>query len=81
LRDLEGACPLRIRTILPPSLRLQANDCWAVDNGKEFTDRLFGLRKPAATGEHELGMLCSALGIEHRLTPPKSPQTNVFVVE
>jgi hypothetical protein len=32
LRDLERACPIRIRTIL-------------TDNGKEFTDRLFGLRK------------------------------------
>jgi transposase-like protein len=50
LRDLERACPLRIRIILPPSHRLQANDCRAVDNGKEFTDRLFGLRKRAATG-------------------------------
>ena len=39
LRDLERACPMRIRTIL-------------TDNGKEFTDRLFGLRKRAATGEH-----------------------------
>ena len=40
LRDLERACPMRIRTIL-------------TDNGKEFTDRLFGLRKRAATGKHE----------------------------
>ena len=30
LRDLERTCPMRIRTIL-------------TDNGKEFTDRLFGL--------------------------------------
>jgi transposase InsO family protein len=37
LRDLERACPIRIRTIL-------------TDNGKEFTDRLFGLRKRDATG-------------------------------
>ena len=37
LRDLERACPMRIRTIL-------------TDNGKAFTDRLFGLRKRAATG-------------------------------
>lgn len=66
LRDLERACPLRIRTIL-------------TDNGKEFTDRLFGLRKRAATGEHEFGKLCAALDIEHRLTPPKSPQTNGMV--
>jgi len=37
LRDLERACPLRIRTIL-------------TDNGREFTDRLFGLRKRSPTG-------------------------------
>ena len=66
LRDLERACPMRIRTIL-------------TDNGKEFTDRLFGLRKRAATGEHEFDTLCAALDIEHRLTPPKSPQTNGMV--
>jgi transposase InsO family protein len=66
LRDLERACPIRIRTIL-------------TDNGKEFTDRLFGLRKRAATGEHEFDKLCTELAIEHRLTPPKSPQTNGMV--
>lgn len=66
LRDLERACPMRIRTVL-------------TDNGKEFTDRLFGLRKRAATGEHEFDKLCAALDIEHRLTPPKSPQTNGMV--
>jgi len=66
LRDLERACPIRIRTIL-------------TDNGKEFTDRLFGLRKRAATGAHEFDTLCTALDIEHRLTPPKSPQTNGMV--
>ncbi len=66
LRDLERACPMRIRTIL-------------TDNGKEFTDRLFGLRKRAATGAHAFDKLCAALDIEHRLTPPKSPQTNGMV--
>src|SRR6056297_451794 len=66
LRDLERACPIRIRTIL-------------TDNGKEFTDRLFGLRKRAATGEHEFDKLSAALDIEHRLTPPQSPQTNGMV--
>ncbi len=45
LRALERACPMRIRPILP-------------DNGKEFTDRLFGLRQRAATGAHE----CDTLG-------------------
>ena len=66
LRDLERACPIRIRTIL-------------TDNGKEFSDRLFGLRKRAATGEHECDKLCANLEIGHRLTPPKSPQTNGMV--
>jgi transposase InsO family protein len=66
LRDLERACPIRIRTVL-------------TDNGKEFTDRLFGLRKRLATGAHEFDTLCAALEIEHRLTPPKSPQTNGMV--
>ena len=36
LRDLERACPISIRTIL-------------TDNGKEFTERLFGLHKRVAT--------------------------------
>jgi len=66
LRDLERACPIRIRTIL-------------TDNGKEFTDRLFGLRKRVATGRHEFDRLCTELDIEHRLTPPRSPQTNGMV--
>ena len=63
LRDLERACPMKIRTIL-------------TDNGKEFTDRLFGLRKRAASGQHDFDQLCSDLGIEHRLAPPQHPQTN-----
>jgi len=66
LRDLERACPMRIRTIL-------------TDNGKESTDRLFGLRKRAATGGHEFDKLCFELDIVHRLTPPRSPQTNGIV--
>lgn len=66
LRDIERACPMRIRTIL-------------TDNGKEFTDRLFGLRKRAQSGKHEFDRLCADLDIEHRLTPPRSPQTNGMV--
>jgi transposase InsO family protein len=49
------------------------------DNGKEFTDRLFGLRKRAATRQHEFDRLCSALGLEHRLPAPRAPQTNGMV--
>jgi transposase InsO family protein len=51
----------------------------STDNGKKFMDRLFGLRKRAATGKHEFDTLCTELGIDHRLTPPQSPQTNGMV--
>jgi len=66
LRDLERAAPMRITRVL-------------TDNGKEFTDRLFGLRKRAATGNHDFDRLCAKLGIEHRLAPPMHPQTNGMV--
>jgi transposase InsO family protein len=66
LRDLHRACPIRIAKIL-------------TDNGKEFTDRLFASRAKVPSGEHEFDLLCNELGIEHRLTPPKSPQTNGMV--
>ena len=79
LRDLERACPMRIRTILTERAIEGAIGSSPMASGKEFTDRLFGLRKRAATGEHEFDTLCAALDIEHRLTPPKSPQTNGMV--
>jgi len=44
--------------------------------GKEFTDRLFGLRQRAASGEHDFDRLCDDLGIAHRRSPPMHPQTN-----
>ena len=47
--------------------------------GKEFTDRLFASRARAPSGTHEFDQLCTELGIEHRPTPPKSPQTNGMV--
>ena len=66
LKSLDQAAPFHIRTIL-------------TDNGKEFTDRLFASRERAATGEHAFDQLCTALGIEHRLTPVRRPQTNGMV--
>jgi transposase InsO family protein len=66
LRDLERAAPMKITCVL-------------TDNGKAFTDRLFGLRKRSPTGQHEFDLLCAELGIEHRLTPSMRPQTNGMV--
>ena len=66
LRDLERACPMKITRVL-------------TDNGKEFTDRLFGIHRRPATGDHAFDRLCADLGIEHRLTPVRRPQTNGMV--
>ena len=57
---------MRIQKVLP-------------DNGKEFTDRLFASRARQPTGEHEFDQLCASLGIEHRLTKPRTPRTNGMV--
>jgi transposase InsO family protein len=66
LKALRKACPIKITRIL-------------TDNGKEFTDRLFASRERKASGEHEFDLLCTELGIEHRLTRPRRPQTNGMV--
>lgn len=66
LAELQQACPLKIVKVL-------------TDNGKEFTDRLFSSRERKASGQHQFDQLCAALGIEHRLTKPRTPQTNGMV--
>jgi len=66
LGALHKACPLKIHKLL-------------TDNGKEFTHRLFASRARQPTGQHEFDQLCQALGIEHRLTKPRTPRTNGMV--
>ena len=66
LQHMLEAVPYQVHTIL-------------TDNGKEFTDRLFGLRRRGRTGNHDFDRLCADLGIEHRLAPPMHPQTNGMV--
>ena len=66
LNALAKAAAFKIRTIL-------------TDNGTEFTDRLFGSRAKQPSGQHAFDQLCQALDIEHRLTKPKTPQTNGMV--
>jgi transposase InsO family protein len=48
------------------------------DNGSQFTDR-FTSKKREPTGLHTFDMRCKALNIEHRLCPPRHPQTNGMV--
>ena len=66
LKSLHKASAFRIRTIL-------------TDNGKEFTDRLSASRERGPSGDHVFDQLCRELGIEHRLTPVRRPQTNGMV--
>ena len=47
------------------------------DNGKEFTNKVFGYN--ATNKTHEFEDLCLSLGIEHRLTKVRRPQTNGMV--
>jgi transposase InsO family protein len=65
LERLHAAAPMHITKLL-------------TDNGSQFTDRFQSkARKP--TGEHHFDVRCKALGIEHRLAPPRHPQTNGMV--
>jgi transposase InsO family protein len=65
LRRLKQAAPMNIRTIL-------------TDNGSPFTDR-FTSKTRTPSGQHAFDQRCLELGIEHRLCPPRHPQTNGMV--
>jgi len=49
------------------------------DNGKEFTDRYCTTGERQPTGRHAFDLACAAHAIEHRLSPPRHPQTNGMV--
>jgi transposase InsO family protein len=65
LRRLHQAAPMLISKIL-------------TDNGSQFTDR-FTARQRVPSVQHVLDKACLALNIEHRLSPPRHPQTNGMV--
>ena len=48
------------------------------DNGSQFTDRFTGKAKQPS-GKHAFDKRCAGLEIEHRLAPPRHPQTNGMV--
>jgi len=66
IKRLHKKCPIRIQTIL-------------TDNGKEFTDRFTANGEREPTGNHAFDKVCTGFGIEHRLIPPRHPQTNGMV--
>jgi transposase InsO family protein len=62
---LHEAAPMKISKLL-------------TDNGSQFTDRFTGKTKKAS-GRHAFDKRCAGLQIEHRLAPPRHPQTNGMV--
>lgn len=65
LKAVIQAAPFRIQKCL-------------TDNGSEFTDRFLN-RHRRPSGEHVFDQACETAGIEHRLCPPRHPQTNGMV--
>lgn len=65
LRRLKIASPIKITKIL-------------TDNGSQFTDR-FSMKDKVPSGQHAFDKVCAGMGIEHRLAPPRHPQTNGMV--
>ena len=72
LIKVKNACPINIVKLL-------------TDNGSQFTDRFTSRKKDPIsgdripTGKHAFDVLCKDLAIEHRLIPPRHPQTNGMV--
>jgi len=65
LQRLYNASPVKIEKLL-------------TDNGSQFTDR-FTSKAKTPSGQHAFDLHCTALGIEHRLIPPRTPQMNGMV--
>lgn len=66
IERLAKVCPFKIEKIL-------------TDNGKEFTDRFTAQGEREPTGNHPFDQACAAIKAEHRLIPPRHPQTNGMV--
>ena len=71
LAKVKAACPIKIVKLL-------------TDNGSQFTDRFTSKKKDAdgnriPSGKHVFDVLCKQFEIEHRLIPPRRPQTNGMV--
>jgi transposase InsO family protein len=65
LSRVKAAAPMKIVKLL-------------TDNGTQFTDR-FTSKDKQPSGNHRFDKACTELAIEHRLSPPRHPQTNGMV--
>ena len=71
LSKVRAACPVKIIKLL-------------TDNGSQFTDRFTSKKKDEEgkripSGKHVFDVFCKKSDIEHRLIPPRHPQTNGMV--
>ena len=71
LSKVKAACPIKIVKLL-------------TDNGSQFTDRFTSKKKDdegkrIPSGKHVFDVFCKQSDIEHRLIPPRHPQTNGMV--
>ena len=71
LSKVKAACPIKIVKLL-------------TDNGSQFTDRFTSNKKDdegnrIPSGKHVFDVFCKQSDIEHRLIPPRHPQTNGMV--
>ena len=71
LSKVKAACPIKIIKLL-------------TDNGSQFTDRFTSKKKDdegkrIPSGKHVFDVFCKQSDIEHRLIPPRHPQTNGMV--
>jgi hypothetical protein len=71
LSKVKSACPVKIIKLL-------------TDNGSQFTDRFTSKKKDTdgkrlPSGKHVFDIVCKQFEIEHRLIPPRHPQTNGMV--
>jgi transposase InsO family protein len=67
LAKVKAACPIKICKLL-------------TDNGSQFTDRFTSKsKKKEPSGQHVFDRLCKQFDIDHRLIPPRHPQTNGMV--
>jgi transposase-like protein len=67
LAKVRDACPVKVSKLL-------------TDNGSQFTDRFTAKgKKKEPSGQHLFDRVCQQFQIEHRLIPPRHPQTNGMV--
>ncbi len=78
LPEKSAACAQGFLTNLLQAASIKITKILA-DNGKEFTDRFCATGEREPTGKHRFDRICHEQHIEHRLIPPRHPQTSGMI--